>query len=242
MARTRRRSIGDVCYHVINRGNRKERVFHDDVDYRRFIHLLTLANERVPIRALAWCLMPNHFHLLIWPWADGDLSRWMQWLMTTHVRRHHLRYDTTGRIWQGRYKAFPVQQDHHLITVLRYVERNPLRAGLVERAEHWPWSSLSNRVSGQMPVFWHAGPTPRPVDWVGYVNQPERKGELAKLQRCAQRQTPFGDEAWVLSTARQLGLMWTIRSRGRPRLEQKKESVPIGSPIGSHRSGRPHPG
>ncbi len=87
--------------------------------------------------------MPNHFHLALWPRADGDLSRWMHWILTTHVRRYLCHYGSSGHVWQGRFKASPIQDDDHLRVVLRYIERNPLRAGLVERAESWPWSSLS---------------------------------------------------------------------------------------------------
>ena len=95
------------------------------------------------MRLLAWCLMPNHFHLVLWPHGDGDLSRWMQWLLTSHVRRYHRHYHGSGHVWQGRFKAFPIEEDEHLWTVLRYVERNALRANLVRRAEDWPWSSAA---------------------------------------------------------------------------------------------------
>jgi len=92
------------------------------------------ARERVAIEIFAWCLMPNHLHLVVRPKENGDLARWMHWLLTSHVQRHRSRYKTTGRIWQGRYKAFPIQEDRHLLTVLRYVERNPVRAGLAAHA------------------------------------------------------------------------------------------------------------
>ena len=140
MPRTARASIGRICYHVLNRGNARQDVFHEDDDHLRFIELIQEACERVPMRVLAWCLMSNHFHLVVWPHADGELSRWMQWLLTSHVRRYHSRYHSSGHVWQGRFNAFPIQQDQHLLTVIRYVERNPLRAGLVGRAEQWPWS------------------------------------------------------------------------------------------------------
>jgi putative transposase len=83
---------------------------------------------------LAVCLMPNHFHLVVSQHCARDISRWMQRLLTTHTHRHHLRHGTSGRVWQGRFKAFPIKQDDHLLTVMRYVERNASRAGLVNRA------------------------------------------------------------------------------------------------------------
>ena len=120
-----------MWYHVLNRGNRREVVFHKPGDYDAFIEAMVGANARLPMDLLGYCLMPNHFHLVLRPHHDGDLGRWMQWLLTAHVRRYHRHYVTTGHVWQGRFKAFPVEDDDHLVTVLRYVERNPLRAELV---------------------------------------------------------------------------------------------------------------
>ena len=129
MPRTARASAGHICDHVLNRGNARADVFHRRGDYQAFVDLLGLACNRLPMRMLAYCLMPNHFHLALWPYQDEDLSRWMQWLLTAHVRHSHRHYQSSGHIWQGRFKAFPIQQDQHLLTVLRYIERNPLRAG-----------------------------------------------------------------------------------------------------------------
>jgi putative transposase len=138
MARTARAAVGGVCYHVINRGNARGEICHKKEDFAAFLDLMEEAGQRLPMRLLAWCLIPNHFHLVLWPHGDGDLSRWMQWLMTAHVRRYHRHYHSSGHVWQGRFKAFPSEEDEHLWTVLRYVERNALRANLVVRAEEWP--------------------------------------------------------------------------------------------------------
>ena len=119
MPRTARASVGNVCYHVLNGGNARNTVFHKDADYGAFLKLLNQANDRVSMRLLAFCLMPDHFHLVAWPRQDGDLSKWMQWLTTSHVRRHHRHYDSSGYVWQGRFKAFPIQSDDHLLTVMR---------------------------------------------------------------------------------------------------------------------------
>src|SRR5438093_3976224 len=153
MPRTARASVGGVCYHVLNRGNGRATVFHKDGDYRAFLTAIRDLEAEVPMRLLAYCLMPNHFHLALWPVGDGDLSRWMHWLMTVHVRRYHRHYHSDGHVWQGRFKAFPIQEDDHLRAVLRYVERNPLRAGLVRRAEDWPWSSLHLASSAAAPSW-----------------------------------------------------------------------------------------
>ena len=95
--------------------------------------------------------MHNHFHLVLWPERDGDLPRFMQWVTTCHVRRYHRHYKGSGHVWQGRFKSFICQPDHHLLTVLRYVERNPVRAGMVRRAQDWRFSSAKGSGSGTVP-------------------------------------------------------------------------------------------
>jgi putative transposase len=212
-----------MCYHVINRGNARDTVFHKDGDYQAFVDLLADAFARLPMRVLAYCLMPNHFHLALWPHHDGDLSRWMQWLLTAHVRRYHKHYRSSGHVWQGRFKAFPIQQDEHLLTVLRYIERNPLRAELVSRAQDWRWSSLRWWSEPNRQAFLHPGPVPRGKDWLGWVNQAMTEPELERLRGSVNRGTPFGTERWVRRAAARLGLESSLRPRGRPRLESTKK-------------------
>lgn len=206
---------------MINRGNDRAKVFHDDADYQGFLELLERAREHTPMRVLGYCLMPNHFHLVLWPKADGGLSTYMQWLMTSHVRRHHRRFSTSGHLWQGRFKAFPIQADGHLLTVLRYVERNGLRAGLVSRAGDWPWSSLAGRRSKQV-TFIHDGPVDRPRNWRSLVNRPQDEEELTALRGSVNRGRPFGTDRWVAGAARRLGLQASLRPLGRPRKKRKK--------------------
>jgi len=221
MPRTARASQGGFVYHVINRGNGRAEVFHKDGDYDAFVRLLADAHERLPMRVLAYCLLPNHFHLVLWPHADGDLSRWMQWLLPAHVRRYHQHYHSSGHVWQGRFKAFPIQADEHLLTVLRYVERNPLRCELVKKAELWRWSSLATGGLEAPPAFLHAGPTPRPKNWLGLVQEPLTAAELARVRHCVTRGTPYGSDAWMKRTASRLGLEASLRSRGRPKKAEK---------------------
>jgi putative transposase len=217
MPRTARASVGGICYHVLNRGNGRNEVFHQDGDYASFLQLMAEANERLPLRILGYALLPNHFHLVLWPRGDGDLSRWMQWLLTSHVRRYHRHYHGSGHVWQGRFKAFPIQQDDHLLTVLRYVERNPLRARLVRKAENWAWSSLGWRAGGQRPTMLSDWPIPCPRNWLARVNAAQTKGEVDAVRRSMIRGTPFGDERWTERTADRLGLESSLRPRGRPR-------------------------
>ncbi len=224
MPRTARASAANVIYHVLNRGNARATVFHHAPDNAAFCRLIGEACERLPLRVLAACLMPNHFHLVLWPHGGGDLSRWMQWLTTAHVRRYHACHKGSGHVWQGRFKAFPTQGDEHLYHVLRYVERNALRANLAGRAEDWPWGSLAWRgAAAAGPVPLSAWPVGLPADWADLVNRPQSAAELAALRHSVARGTPYGAPAWRLATADALGLESTLRPRGRPPKREEGE-------------------
>jgi len=214
MPRTARADAADICYHVINRGNNRAPVFADDEDYRAFIALMADTQAQLDARPLAFCLMPNHVHLVLWPRRAGALGRWMQRLLTAHVRRHHARHGTSGHLWQGRFKAFPIQHDDHLLTVLRYVERNPVRAKLVTRVAAWPWSSARR---GGRPDWLAPPPVPRPRDWDQLVDAALSSAELAAVRHAVTRGTPFGTARWVERMVERLDLQSTLRPRGRPR-------------------------
>jgi putative transposase len=222
MPRTARAALGNWCYHVLNRGNGRAEVFHKHEDYAAFLRLLEPACLRLPMRILGWCLMPTHFHLVLWTHHDGDLGRWMQWLLTSHVRRYHRHYGGSGHVWQGRFKAFPIQQDDHLLTVLRYVERNPLRANLVGRAEDWDWSSLRTRLDAQPEAILARSPVSLPSHWRTWVNEAQSEAELAGLRRSIDKGTPYGSGHWTRLAAKRLGLESSLRARGRPRKDTKK--------------------
>jgi putative transposase len=215
MPRHARASQGGYCYHVLNRGNGRQTVFRKDGDYAAFVKLLRQAGENTDMRLLAYCLMPNHFHLVLWPLHDGQLSHYMAWLLTAHVRRYHQHYHSSGHVWQGRFRDFAIQEDDHLLTVLRYVERNPVRACLVERAQDWLWSSATASPAAGPTL--HPGPVPRPGDWLEHVNQPQTEAEVQRLRESLRRRRPYGDSLWMGETARQLGLEASLRPRGRPR-------------------------
>jgi putative transposase len=230
MPRTARQSPGGTIFHVLNRGNARDPIFNKDSDFAAFEKVLAETQERVLVRILSYCLMPNHWHLVLWPLNDGDLGRFMQRLTTTHVRRWHLHHHSvgTGHLYQGTYKSFPIEADDHLYTVLRYVERNPVRPTLVERAQDWRWSSLWHWTHPQdhedKPVLcpW---PIPRPTDWITRVNRALTKKELEAVQASVIRGRPFGSQVWQESTAKQLGLESTFRSRGRPPKSNKDVKI-----------------
>lgn len=224
MPRRLRHAAGGFAYHVLNRAAGRASLFDKPGDYLAFEQVLREAREWLPVRLLAYCLMPNHWHLVLWPRQDGDLSEHLRWLTVTHTQRWHAHRGTggTGPLYQGRFKSFPIQEDDHLRTVLRYVERNALRAGLVRRAENWRWGSLHHRVHGGGPSL-DTGPGPLPQGWVEYVNRPETEAELAALRQSALRGAPFGTESWRERTAAALGLEATLRPRGRPRKKEAAE-------------------
>ena len=154
---------------------------------------------------LAFCLMPNHFHFVLRPREDGAMGRWMRWLMTSHVRRYHRYHNTSGHVWQGRYKSFPAQDNRHLYAVLRYVERNPVRANLAAAARQWEWSSLHWRCVEPWATLLAEWPVPRPPGWDEYVNQAQSQRELDALRQCVRRGRPYGAREWVDRAARRPG-------------------------------------
>jgi putative transposase len=138
-------------------------------------------------------------------------------MTVTHTQRWHAAHRTagTGPLYQGRFKSFPIQEDAHLVSVLRYVERNPLRANLVRQAKDWRWSSLWHRIHAPVGLL-DDGPVHLPRDWVKRVQSPETEAELAALRRSVARGSPYGEDSWQERTARRLGLQSTLRPRGRP--------------------------
>ena len=215
-----RNAPGGLVYHVLNRANGRLRLFKKDDDFLAFQRVFLLAHRRVPIRILDWCLMSNHWHLVLWPQRDGDLTRFMRWLTLTHAQRWKHAHDAVGHghLYQGRFKSFPVEQDDHLLRVLRYVERNPVRSGSVSRAEDWPWGSCHVRQHRGHELYpllsdW---PVERPNRWLATVNLPGDEQDETMIRDAIERNRPVGSDQWVQQTARSLGLEKSLRPRGRP--------------------------
>jgi len=219
MGRPKRVDVGGYVYHVLNRAGAGATMFDGPADYQQFEEVLAEAAVRTPMRLLAYCLMPNHWHLVLWPEQDGALARCMTWLTLTHTQRWHARRGSagSGHLYQGRYKSFLVQADDHLLTVGRYVERNPLRARLVRRAEAWRWGSQWRRARGQGLELLADGPVPRPEDWRAFVNRAGSRAELERLRIATQRGRPFGADPWLEEMVRRFDLGSTLRPRGRPK-------------------------
>jgi putative transposase len=221
MPRRPRIAPGGLVFHALNRAVARLPLFQKDGDYAAFLEVMHEAMKLHPIRLLSFCLMPNHWHMVLWPRADGELTAFLRWLTHTHTMRWHAHYHSsgTGHLYQGRFKAFPVETDDYFYTVLRYVERNALRANLVDRAEQWRWGSLWVRSSGDARTksLLHSWPMPTLRNWAQLVNAAQTEAEVKALRRAVNRGTPFGSEAWQERMARRLGLQYTLRPRGRPK-------------------------
>jgi putative transposase len=232
MARQARVAPGGWAYHVLNRSVGKMEMFRRDKDYEAFERVIAEAAERHPMRILAYCVMPTHWHFVVWPEADGQLSAFFRWLTLTHAVRWRVSRRTVGygHLYQGRFKSFPIQQDEHLLTVCRYVERNPLTAGRVVRAEHWQWSSLwarDHHASAVAPLL-SPWPVERRADWVTHVNEPLTAKEVERMALSMKRGRPFGSERWVSRAATALDLQHSLRPEGRPRKRPGASSGPKG--------------
>jgi len=221
MPRRARVAPGGRIYHVLNRSNASFKLFRTDKDYAAFDRVLEEAHQREPrVKVLGWCVMPTHWHLVLWPAERVRLSEFVRWLTVTHAQRYRAAKHSQGKghVYQGRFKSFPVQDDRHFLVLLRYVERNALRAGLVQRAEEWRWGSLWRREHGtdEQRAILSDWPVPRPRDWLAWVNRPQTAAEEEAVQTSIRRSRPFGSDDWTLRTARELKLQWTLNPRGRP--------------------------
>ena len=181
--RTRRFAPCGYQYHVVNRGCERRRIFHEDEDYERFLRLLARAKEHCPVKLYGLCLIGNHVHAVLEPEEEGALSAYLKRVLGGYACYLRQRTGTMGygHVFQSRYWSDGIEDSKHFFTVLRYVEANPVRARLVQRAEHWQWSSLSIRLRGIRGLLDEA-PYTLPDDWVELVNDPQSIDEIERLQ------------------------------------------------------------
>jgi putative transposase len=233
MGRPLRPIAQGLVYHALNRGNNRAAVFATAADYRAFRRALAQTQLRYAFRLYGYCLMTNHFHLLLEPQAGQSISRILQSLTVAHTWRYHRRHGTVGHVWQGRFNSPVVQSDEHALTVLRYVEANPLRAGLVADLGDYPWSSYPAHGLGQadgllaaLPCWPGLGSSAedRRTCWRSWVHTPLTERERAPVRRSVTSGRPFGTPGWVEATAAALGVRLTSRPRGRPRKGAQSEN------------------
>ena len=221
MPRAIRTDVGNYCYHIINRANARLPIFFKEEDYILFEKVLEEAKEKYDMRVLAYCLMPNHFHLVLYPKDNGDLSKFMQWLTLTHTQRWHQKKNTkgTGHLYQGRYKSFIIEEDNHLLSVIRYIERNALRAKLVRKAENWKFCSLWRRIYGnlQKKKLLSEWPITEPKDYLSFVNIPQSQNEEELIRLSVIKGKPYGNENWSIKIIKKFTLESTVRLPWRPK-------------------------
>jgi putative transposase len=225
------RPVADgLIYHVINRGNNRQPVFLGEGDYLAFLKAVVDLKHRTPFDLYGYCLMGNHIHLLLRPRKDS-ISRIVQSLLVSHTHRYHRFHHTGGHVWQGRFKSPVIQDDDHLLTVLRYIEANPLRAKLAEHAGEYRWSSFACHGNGHadelltpVPAYDLLGTSAsvRQRRWSAYVHRTPDEVELAAIRRSNETGLPYGELSWTDRLCKRLKIDLIIRPRGRPR---KKETT-----------------
>lgn len=219
---------GATTYHALNRGNNRADVFHGDGDGDRLAYLdaLAKAKRRYPFDLLAYCLMTNHVHMAIRPAAGQSISRIMQSVTVAHTWRHHRRHRSSGHVWQGRFQSPAVQDGDHLLTLLRYIEANPLRAGIVADPAEYRWSSHPARVTGRpaplldgFPEWLELGgdESSRRAAWRSRVASPLGEEDLSRVRSSASTGRPLGAEEWSAESSARLGIAPPPpKRRGRP--------------------------
>ncbi len=221
MPRPPRLAPAGYCFHVLNRAIARAGIFDEPGDYLSFEAILREALKLFALELLAYCVMPNHWHLVVRPLEDDELSRFMAWLTRTHARRWLAFRELlgTGHVYQGRFRSIPVETETHFLLLCRYVERNPVRARLVARAEDWPYGSLAwrERMPAGPPWLASQWPVERPDDWLEIVNEPLTDAELKEIRESIRKGTPLGSLAWKRRVSEKLALGSTMRCGGRPR-------------------------
>jgi len=211
------RTLGDHCiYHVMNRGQDGLDIFRGLHDYLAFLDMLMVARQRYKVELFAFCLLPDHFHLLVRPTKGDELSYCMQWLQTSYARRYNEYYACEGPLWQGRYKSCLVQENGCLLAMMRFIEAHPVRSGLAERALDYVWSSHRENYWGNRRQKLDQLPVPLPGGWFERVDVELSETILRQMVLCSHRQLPFGLAEWQKHKCRELGLEGSFRPRGRP--------------------------
>ncbi len=192
MTRPRRYTPPDSVLHLVNRGNDRKPLFEADREYEEFLTLVAAIKERCPMRLIAYCLMPNHWHMVVWPEPGQSVSAFCHRLCTMHAIRHRRDTGTIGygHLYQHRYHSFAVESERQYFAVMRYVEANAARSGLVGQAEHWRWSSLVERCGVERGLL-SPGPLPLPDEWPALVNQSLPPDMLEETRARFHRTRPY---------------------------------------------------
>jgi putative transposase len=208
-----------MIYYPLKRANFRSQLFKKAAHYQDFLAIVEESLNFLPMHILAYRLMPNHWHMVLYPRTDGDLSKFLQRITLTHTQRYHSKTRTAGygHVYQGRYKSLPAESDRPF--QVRYVESNAPRAGLVKKAEDWPWSSVHARLYGNEKQKKILSPWPmtEPSDYLKWLNRPQGKEGIENIRYAIKRSRAQGSEKWVSKGVGQLGSKNPVRNRGRPK-------------------------
>jgi len=221
MPRLPRTVFANVPHHITQRGNRREEIFFTDADRETYLSWLKDYSDKYHVELLAYCIMTNHVHLIAVPASDDGLQRMLKPLHMRYAQRINRTRDWKGHLWQGRFFSSPLD-DAYLWAAVRYVERNPVRAGMARRAEDYRWSSaaahcgnrtddLLNLESGWGKQFSTI------VDWSAWLAEGDGKEEIQRLRQNVEKGLPCGNEDFVQRLGMMAGRQLVLRPQGRPR-------------------------
>jgi putative transposase len=220
MPRHSRVDIGGEVYHIVNRANGREFIFQNEDDYLSVIYTIEETLKNYPLDIFSFCIMSNHWHFAVRSHEDGDVGKFFGSMTQKVTQRWHAYHRTTGsgHLFQGRFRSFLVQTDAYFIQLMKYVETNPLRANMVEKAEDWKWGSLYQRINRQdlasgILAKW---PVEYTGDYLADINKPLSESFLRQVRHSSTCGTPLGDESWMQQIVKKFGLEYTTRQRGRP--------------------------
>ena len=217
MPRFQRLVVPGFPHHVTQRGVRRQRTFFDERDYRRYLNLAGKLLDESAIRVLAYCLMPNHVHAVVVPRKAESLASFFGPLHKKYAQHTNLRYEWTGHLWQARFYSVVMAEDHAL-AAMRYVELNPVRSGLVDTPDQWPWSSARGNLGlADDRLIPHRPAGTIVNDWSAFLATPERQSELENLRRHTQTGRPNGDAEFISRVETITGRRVRARKPGRKR-------------------------
>lgn len=217
MSRMARVVVPGIPHHVTQRGNRRQQVFFCEADHRFYLELVGERCAQRGVEVWAYCLMPNHVHLVMVPHAQDDLHRSLAFAHQKYTRHINLREGWRGYLWQGRFASFPMDEQH-LLAAVRYIELNPVRAGLCREASDWPWSSARAHVSGVDDVLVTTAPMcSRVGDWANYLSEGTNRDVSDVIRRHSRTGRPLGSDAFIHQLEQQTGRRLRKLKPGRPR-------------------------
>jgi putative transposase len=233
MARLPRLVLPNQPHHIIQTGNNNQNVFLDNDDYREFLSLLRTSAKQFKVAVHAYCLMPNHLHLLASPSDEDGLARMMQWMGRKYVPYFNGKYGRTGTLWGGRFKTSVVDPDEYFLPCSLYVEMNPVRSGVAAGLGEYPWTSYAHHIGGQQDAlitdharYWGLGNTPfqREAAYTALAQRPHSSKELAIIEAAVLKGWPLGSDTFKRTLEQRAKRQVLPAKRGRP-FKKPPESI-----------------